>query len=224
MRLSALILWVLLVAGISGCEKKPDANTTARAETGKNANAEVADAPKLDLTTPEKAIYSYQALKNWELAALQSVTSSLTRQYNKKLTEATSKIDTHVFNAFTERSVSILKDNDRRAYSYYSDKVIRQYEFVIQEMKKETDTRVVAIVHVKNSTPIKSDISLDYFDKKRREEGALYKFELELDKGRWLISQLSQFDRNSSKWEPAIKKMELTTSPDLYYYVSLVRE
>ena len=67
-------------------------------------------------------------------------------------------------------------------------------------MKKETDTRVIAMVRVLNITPIPAGAEQIESVSKWRQEGKRFKIVLELENARWLISDILELSGYPEKW------------------------
>ena len=217
MKLFSYFVFVVFIALTAGCEKKTAIITEAKEVTEASNPTE---APKVDLTTPEKAIYSYQAIKNWKFSEEKRAYSKITKDYFEKLKQEQSRINSVSNSLYNVRITQIVKQNEDANLGYEFDS-IPQYEFTIEEMKKETDTRVIAMVKVRNATPLKNEIKLKDENKKMRDEGEKFKFDLELDNGRWLISQISEWRSYSTKWAQLFKTPEPRDMGFHYSYVSL---
>lgn len=129
--------------------------------------------PNVDLSTPEKTIYSYQDAINWKLACT-------SREFK---VEYHTKIDP-VFNPFFQpRIVKMIKEN--RAFFDEEEK----YEFHIESMNNETGARAIAVVRVRNVTPLPAGVDLASASK-LRDAGELFTFILENDNSRWLVADI----------------------------------
>ena len=199
MRKLGIIISLIGIAHLTACDKKN--STTITKETTETSS----EAPKPDLSTPEKAIYSFQSFKNWSEEWKKIVGK-------KYLHDQEDKFNQIKYSLFQDRSAQILKQERERFLQDQAEK----FEFTIAEMKKETDTRVVAIVNVRNVTPIVAGAVVDEFDKKRRADGVKFKFDLELENAKWLISQITEWEEYSNKWEPIIKRREPTVDSRVY--------
>lgn len=195
------IVLMIGIAILTACDKK--SSTAATKET--TEAPKYSEAPKPDLSTPEKAIYSYQAFKNWSNEVINAVSI-------KNYSEHEAKVAPVKFAHFNDRTVQIFKQHDDYIHKNPADK----YEFSIIEMKKETDTRVVAIVNIRNVTPIPSDVVPSENDIKQRADGFKFKFELELENSKWLISQITKWEEYSKVWSYPIKKREPSANTHVY--------
>lgn len=193
-----------LVVALTGCDKKTDAAAPS-ASSGKDAAiAKPIPPPKVDLSTPEKAIYSFQEIKNWEMAETARRITEISLANQKKYEAVYNDVGKICLSSFSSRALQILSDDHRKSVEESRRGPVHRYDFVITELKKETDSRVIAFLTVKNSTPVEGGVTLDEASQKLREKGWKYKIDLELDNGRWLIAQISDLSLYPEQWQPKI--------------------
>ena len=212
---SFYVVMVIFVALLIGGEKKP----TGAVLSDKNIEVvKPAEPPKLDLSTPEKAIYSYQAAQNWMNHERVLAQKKLFEEYQEKFENIEKRWRPVTDQRFSNRVLQIIKQNEEYEKNKIKEDIARQYEFSIVEMKKETDTRVIALVKVANVTPV-SGVIMSEDNKKKREEGEKFKFELELDNNKWLITQIS--DLSFDNVTPMYKISSSADNSYNYTFVSL---
>ena len=149
--------------------------------------------PSIDLSTPEAAIKSYWRVCDWKVERQNYFYSKYKNIFNQER----SLKENISFKFFQEDIIKkfIIPSNEyfsKRNYKYSKD---------IIEMKKETDTRVVAIVKIKNITPIPDNAEKTEYSMKEREKGRLYKVVLEKNQNNeWKIAAIYNYYEFNNTW------------------------
>ncbi|TAK91980.1 MAG: hypothetical protein EPO06_01815 [Burkholderiaceae bacterium] len=159
------ILGILLI-GLSLSVAASDNNTTT---------SQSVDMPKPDLTTPENALRSYWAIKQWE---------------DKTIAYEQRRLGLHSLVATRPLFVSVSTGDMRKYFEAFQPSSFEVLERSIRSLKPETDTRVIAIVNIKNITPVPDGARPSAREIKVRERGCDFKYVLVREDGSWKIAEV----------------------------------
>lgn len=153
--------------------------------------------PTLNLSSPEKTLESYWAVKDWRektilSEALAEGKNTVHLVFLKEMEELTEGETKKYFSNFQPRPLTIL-----------SRKIISKVE--------ESTSRVIIVANVKNVTPIPADASPAASDIARREAGQDFKYILEKKNNEWRILEIW------SLHTPGIKLPGLPNIPSLMF-------
>lgn len=193
MKRSMSIVAAALIA-LSACSK-----TETAPEPGKSpiASAKVT----LDLSTPDKALKSYWAVRDSTHAKEFAVLSQATSQ----LAEAGAQLAEVAEGALAKEMVI----RPGRSETYSRD---------IIDVKVESESRAVIIALIKNSTPIPAGAEPTKFDEERRANGDRYRYILERDKASWRVSEIWDFEGYPTKdWKKSHPTSGKPYVPSLTY-------
>ena len=163
--LSAAVIFVLL----SACSNDG-------AGPGKKSAPAAGAPPAIDVTTPDKALKSYWAVRDWikekefkRYAAFRAGSEALgERNLLARVVGAT--------------ILDHLSSTELR--------VLQVYERNMQEVKVETESRAVAVVTIHNVTPMPAGASQDGQVLAWRNKGKSYKYVLEKDLAGWRVAEI----------------------------------
>lgn len=132
--------------------------------------------PQFDGSTPDRAIKSYWAIKDWEQKAIKTWLA----------------MDDPTTVAVWEQRALVLTDkllrSKQEGRARYA--VIQIYEREIQEVKVESDSRAVVVATVRNTTPLPADLRLSASDEQERTGGSRVKYVLEKGNKGWQVAEL----------------------------------
>ena len=130
--------------------------------------------PKPDLSTPENALKSYWALKNWEVETLH--------------TEVT-KLRTSGFEAAAPHIAKITTGAAQKHFATLIDPPYVILERQIDEVTLVTIDQVIVLVTIRNITAIPTDARPTKAQLNERELGRKFKYVLVLDGKDWKVSE-----------------------------------
>jgi hypothetical protein len=136
--------------------------------------AQVARA-QIDLSTPDKALKSYWAV----------------RDENRQRREVTySKIRGDL--ATEEKRLADVASSElwRRQVPSATETFTRD----ILDLKVESESRAVVAVNVRNSTPVPAGAELTKYDEERRRDGELYRYVLEKGQRGWQVAEIWKWE------------------------------
>lgn len=174
---------VSLFSAIAGCSPQESPNTAAAVQKRAVAAvvAEANPAPTIDTTTPDKALKSYWAVNDWIRAT------------------GFKKID-KAFHATANRAREQVTSGAVRKNMTRDDYVLQLFDREIETVKVETESRAVAVVTIKNVTPIPEGADQEPRTLKVRESGERYKYVLEKSEFGWGVSEISEWDDWGKQW------------------------
>ena len=133
--------------------------------------------PKSDLSSPEGALKSYWAQKEWYADVSIAATIELEKLWELKVKE--------VFGAVaTGEVLSHWSDARQEVHA----KVALQR--IVQSIELESGSRAVALVLIKNVTPIPEGAQSMPREVKRREDGVLFRYIVEKNGYTWKVAEL----------------------------------
>jgi len=138
--------------------------------------------PEIDTTTPDRALKSYWAVGDWIRAKQLEKYDAATKAAERKLIERV--------------TAGMVQKNrmDR-------DRPFQLFDRQIDEVKVETDSRAVAIVTIRNVTPIPSGpVDQDARTLGIRVSGERYKYVLEKTPSGWGVAELAEWDSYGRQW------------------------
>ena len=205
MRRTKRFLLAFLLLAIMSCDKTSQPHQESQKHSSAKFSNELPAPPSTDFSSPEKSLYSYQSMLNYNSA-------NWSHLFNKSKEDEQKYFST----AFSIQANEIMNNNRQ----IESIKFATEYDFSIKEMKKETDSRVVAFVTIRNTTPFLPGIEIHENIKELRELGTQFKFVLELDKAKWCIAGIYKWDLKKADWSEKIVKKSPKTEAD--YLDSLI--
>jgi len=171
------------------------------ADTGKSAQPL---APTLDLSTPDRALKSYWAQKDWltVLARLEMEPSG-------------------------KRNITLFKDQMPRVTTghvaeYYlsqeENEQPRQLHREIISVKQETDSRAIALVRITNITSIPSGVEPSKKDLDERKKGREFSYLIEREAKEWKVAEVIQLS-DSKYIEPvSLYRKREPSVPSFVYF------
>jgi hypothetical protein len=143
-------------------------------------------APTLDLSTPDRALKSYWAQKDWLQALarreLESIMKGITSLYRDNMPKVTTGEVSEYF-----RTASLQEDE--------------RFRREIISVRQETDSRAIALVKITNVTPIPSEAEPTKYDLEMREKGEQFQYLLERHGEGWKVADVAKLS-NGSTWHP----------------------
>lgn len=184
------VIFIPVLLALTGCneqstsaDSKTIVATAANSDDSKKGN----DFPvTIDLSSPDRTLKTHFAFqdRNFRLA-YQELLEPPKEGSKHRVKQAAVLFDGAAKN-YAER---ILLDKPST-----DTPVLEQYERDIRKIENETETRAVAIVWMRNITPIPVGAEPTNFDKERRSEGSEYKFVLGKTSEGWKIEDIQEFD------------------------------
>lgn len=155
--------------------------------------------PVIDTSTPDRAIKSYWAFKDWEIAVSAAnsekfLASDIGKQRNDLYPQLVSQ--------------DIVKSTAPR---FRKDTIERN----IREVKTETESRAVIIVNLRNITPLQPEDSPDKWDLERREKGDLIRYVLEKVGSAWKVAEIAEYNDFNRDWR--ISEPTKRAAPSMTY-------
>jgi hypothetical protein len=173
-KLAAILLIVL-----SACSKT---ETSVPEKTSANVNV------PLDLSTPDKALKSYWAVRD----SVRTKKSDLAIQARSSLEAAETQLAAVADGALAKE----FSARFRQPETFSRD---------IIDVKVESESRAVIIVVIKNSTPIPTGGEMSKYDEERRENGKRYRYVLEKAQPGWRVSEIWEWDTYPTKdWKKSM--------------------
>jgi hypothetical protein len=152
--------------------------------------------PRIDSSTPESALESFWRVSDWRSAYSNEVFSKdRYSEENKEIQELEAKVVGDKIRGAKEAAMNVQKSSPKPVFKR-----------TIIEMKKETDTRVIAFVQIYNITPIPPGIDNDPILLKWREEGTKAKYVLIHNTAGWVVDEIYSFEKYKNDWEPLFEK------------------
>lgn len=148
--------------------------------------------PKPDLSTPERALRSYWALKDWYFEAGRRADEEVERRLPEPI-EVYGAVSTGEARAYWSEPWPRLQDKRQRD---------------IEAIMQEAESRAVALVRVRNVTPIPPGVHGSPQEVERREAGVMFRFLLEREGGEWKISQIWRDDGPMQGWTKQLDRGE----------------
>ena len=131
--------------------------------------------PQADLSTPEKALQSYWALKNWE---------------HETLKTEVAKLRTAGFEVAAPYIAKVTAGAAQRYFAALKDQPSEILERHIDEISVAAGGQVVALVTIKNVTPIPADARPTQAQLQERARGRRFKYVLVVDGNDWKVSEV----------------------------------
>lgn len=181
--------WIMGIAVllILGCQ--PNNGVGARNSLHQKL-AHVASIP-IDASTPDRALKSYWQIKD--------AVRKLEFEWDiDRYSEFYKAKNSAGFNARKLMTSGVLSDSLRDKAKY---REFEQYEREIIDLKQDSESRATVFAKIRNSTPIPEGAVVSDSDKKRRLEGARFKYILEKEQGGWKVSQVYIFDEFRTRFE-----------------------
>lgn len=184
MRRCIVSLMTLAVA-VLGTACSPEEKAASTAAPAKQV-APVPDVP-VDLTTPDKALKSYWAVKDEVRRRNQMIWQERVPAFRE-----------------AERRLADVLTATMLAGQQTTFEDPEQFSRDILEVKVESDSRAVVVTVIKNTTPLPSGASPSRFDEERRRDGERYKYVLEKAANGWQVAEVWEWDTYPS---PGWKKV-----------------
>ena len=166
---STLICALLLL--FAGCQpSEPPPASSAK------ASHEPAPPPPIDLSTPDRALKSYWARKDW---------------YKGLIRDAVQKFENTLKLPRPPDVYGPITSGD--ALAYWGEVKLDEETNVqrdIDTVKQETDSRAVALVRIKNITPIPEGAQPSARQFKEREAGIMFRYVLEREGNSWKVAEV----------------------------------
>jgi hypothetical protein len=171
MKKLALIVAVL-VAGLSACSKteSPPSKAVVAPEN-----------VQLDLATPDKALKSYWAVRDFVRAKQTELVERAKGDFRSAEKQMGEVADGALAKAFSADSLP--------PETFARDLI---------DVKVESESRAVIIAVIKNSTPVPTGGEMSKYDEERRRDGERYRYVLEKSQTGWRVSEIWQW----STYEP----------------------
>ena len=165
----------LAAAVLAGCgQSTSSAPPSASTSTQPTPPAKV----QIDLSTPDKALKSYWAVKDSVRSAgveLISKLDSEMKPYKKQVNAVTSEA---IANSF-----------------FGEDNVFETFSRDIIKVDVESESRAVIFVVIRNTTAIPTGVKPSDDEEKRRRDGERYKYVVERDKTDWKVSEIWEWSK-----------------------------
>lgn len=163
---------------LAGCNEQ--ATTTSKNTVQKQA----IPVPVMDTSTPDRAVKSHWALKDYVLAN--------SREVEQRFMETDQfKGIAQMFRQVNSPQIADDLASPTPAYQYSRD---------ITQAKVETESRAVVFAVVKNVTPLPTDAVLSRSQTESREKGKTIKYVLEKDQSSWRITEIWQLGEYTGEY------------------------
>jgi hypothetical protein len=194
MRLNASV--TILVTGLIGaCNGAGSDQSSA----GTEATGPTPPIPKIDLSTPDRAIRTYWALQDHVSAVRDDPTTADGRLIARAMAASEKRatalnailggVTTGAAKAELEAPTDMFGDTAR----------VTMYREIL-EVKNESETRAVVLARVKNTTPVPSGKRA--FDEEEARDGKVYRYVFEREAAGWKLAQVFSQSRYSKEWQP----------------------
>lgn len=172
MKMKKMVVAVLLAAGLAACSKSEVSGNASSSAEGPQAS-EVA----VDLSTPDKALKSFWAMRD----AVRHKQEDIFQQLKNKFKDAAAPLDKVVTEEIA-RSFSIRLT----PFETFSRDMI--------DVKVESESRAVIVAVIKNTTPVPAGAEVTKFDEEHRRDGNRYKYVLENSRSGWRVAEIWEWD------------------------------
>ncbi len=175
----------IALSGLAACSRTEPSASVAKPQ------AEAAPKVQVDLSTPDRALKSYWAVRdavsarNHEFVKSEAVVRANAEDKTQYLTVA----DEALTKAFTEHA-----------------NVLETFARDIMDVKVESESRAVITARIKNNTPIPAGATVTKYDEERRANGDRYRYVLEKTQSGWRVAEIWEWDEFGRKAE--WKKMQ----------------
>lgn len=164
---------------------KPANTQSANAET--RIAALIASRPAIDRTTPDRAVQSLWALRDWQAGFDEALGCFDLLDVAKPYNEASWEVTAQIFGGSIKRQL----EKRRNCGLKDPNDTARVFSRSIVEVKMETPTRAVVETMIKNITPIPEKVKLDDDDKRKRDWGQATRYVLSKDsESSWAIDNV----------------------------------
>lgn len=167
------IICIVIIFGLLACSREPSMPTFTPPPQ-----------PQLDFSTPDRALKSYWAQKEWW------------NEYVRKVSE-------RIHAQLPEYPEVMMQVTTGQLKTYYSkpqfpeEKLQRE----IISVKQETDSRAVAIANIRYFTEISANLNLTYEQLRERERGTDFKYVLEREGKAWKVAEVWRKWNYTERWE-----------------------
>lgn len=192
-RLGAILLFAAIAAGCDGA--KPNAAPSSTPTTAETP------APTIDRTTPDKALRSYWAMRDYTAAQLHGVA----REYMRKSAEIYSGLN-------VVAGVDLVRG--------LTGKIEPPESFTrdILEVKVESDSRAVIDTIVRNSTPVPPGAEPTAYGERARRFGERFRYVLDKEAEGWRVVEIWDWDDILTKnWNKRYPKEDRPYYPALAF-------
>ena len=152
-------------------------------------------APKVDTSTPDRALKSYWAM----IDHTNLLNDSDDTRPNRRKT---------LFKDILEPSLLDLDAFKRPHPTFARD---------IESIDVQTESRALIIARIRNTTPMPVGASIEKFDEERRQNGDLYRYVLERHERSWRIAEIWQLDPFDNEWGRTLPP-DMTPRAEVFTY------
>ncbi|EJE48383.1 hypothetical protein PMI14_07193 [Acidovorax sp. CF316] len=169
-----ILMGALVAVLVAGCLQKEGEDLTAKLP-----------APAADTSTPDRAIKSYWAMRDWYINISHA-------DHTQRQSSPAEKKKRELEDLLVSEEINKESRTPWRRETF---------ERTIKEVKTETESRAVVLVNIKNNTQLAPDEVPDSFDRKRRDEGEMYKYVLEKFGSNWKVAEISSYRDYKKDWD-----------------------
>lgn len=173
--MSRFVVVAVLAAVMAACAPEKPIQLSESASTARPPQ------PKPDLSTPDRALKSYWAKKDWHERLMWQAEDDFRKKVVAKLPAKGEVLATVV----TAELLAYWRWHDKQISLYHDDK---QRE--IESVKQETESRAVALVRIRNVSPIPEGAKPDSYQIKVRERGEMFRYVIEKEGPDWKIAEV----------------------------------
>lgn len=172
------LLWIAFpVFLLLACSPETPKGSTI---VSKSSSVSIPERPKVDLTTPDRALKSYWQQREWARGVDEHLDIEFKKAHANRPEYATviASVATGDVLADAKRTLS------PRA----------RYERDIDSIKQETDSRAVALVRIRNTTVVPEGAKATAREFRRRETGTMFRYVLEKEGADWKVAEVWRND------------------------------
>lgn len=172
--MSRLVVVAVLSAVMAACTPEKAVEPSESASTARPVQ------PNPDLSTPDRALKSYWAQKDWQERLRRQTDDEIRKKVAAKL-----PTNTEVYApVVTAELLAYWRWRDKQT-GLYQDK---QRE--IESVKQETESRAVALVRIRNVSPIPEGAKPEPWQIKARQRGEMFRYVIEKEGPDWKIAEV----------------------------------
>lgn len=183
--------------GLAACDKQ----ATDAAPTKQTADIQAP--PVMDASTPDRAVKSWWAMRDWAAASwrknLRVYTASTEYETTRKMMDAVG-------------AKGIFESEAR----FSAGQTAEEFGRSILQATVETESRAVVLAEIKNTTPLPKDADLDKYGTEAREIGVRVRYVLEKEGAVWKVAEVWEW----RKYENAFGKVLPNNSKHYPVYVN----
>lgn len=182
---------ILLCACGPTAETQPKSEPAAAIsiDTPKNAQQELPPI-LIDQSSPDRALKTHFAFQD-RYEYIQS------KRYNEEQGKSAEKIGIEAAEVLFDGAAK--RYFDRQIGKNKTPLLLEKYEREILKIDNESETRAIALVNIKNVTPIPSGAEPDEYDKKRRADGVVYRYIFSKAAEGWKIEDVQHLEYSIEK-------------------------